>query len=212
MSTTVKSSRKQTVAELPDSPECLGGNLAWLLGQAHYAILSEVSAAFAPLGISSRGYHVLAAALTAEHTQSELAVLVGVDKTTMVVTVDELEAAGLAERRPSETDRRARVIVVTEAGESKVTEGREVIKAIQAAVLGRCRRASARSSSTRSPASSASASPSRSSAHRRCGGAAQVAVAALTKGRAATAARRSSRTAAGGGSSRCIRARSSRTR
>jgi MarR family transcriptional regulator for hemolysin len=135
MSTTVKSLREQKVADLPDCPECLGGNLAWLLGQAHYALLSEVNAAFAPLGISSRGYHVLAAALTAEHTQSELAVLVGVDKTTMVVTVDELEAAGLAERRPSETDRRARVIVVTEAGESKVTEGREVIKAIQAGVL-----------------------------------------------------------------------------
>ena len=135
MSTTVKSSGKQTVAELPDSPECLAGNLAWLLGQAHYALLSEVNAAFAPLEISSRGYHVLAAALTAEHTQSELADLVGLDKTTMVVTVDELEAAGLAERRPSKTDRRARVIVVTEAGKRKVTEGREVIKAIQAGVL-----------------------------------------------------------------------------
>src|SRR3954447_3558593 len=134
MSTTVKSLREQKIAELPDCPECLGGNLAWLLGQAHYALLSEVNAAFAPLGISSRGYHVLAAALTAEHTQSELADLVGLDKTTMVVTVDELEAAGLAERRPSETDRRARVIVVTKAGESKVTEGREVIKAIQPGV------------------------------------------------------------------------------
>ena len=109
MSTTVKSLREQKVAGLPDCPECLGGNLAWLLGQAHYALLSEVNAAFAPLGISSRGYHVLAAALTGEHTQSE--------------------------RRPSETDRRARVIVVTEAGERKVTEGREVIKAIQAGVL-----------------------------------------------------------------------------
>jgi DNA-binding MarR family transcriptional regulator len=135
MNTTVKSRQEQKVAELPDCPECLGGNLAWLLGQAHYALLSEVSAAFAPLGISSRGYHVLAAALTGEHTQSDLAALVGLDKTTMVVTVDELEAAGLAERRPSETDRRARVIVVTEAGEGKVAEGREVIKAIQAGVL-----------------------------------------------------------------------------
>jgi len=133
--TTVKSVQGEKAAELPDCPECLGGNLAWLLGQAHYALLSEVSAAFAPLGISSRGYHVLAAALTGEHTQSELAALVGLDKTTMVVTVDELEAAGFAERRPSETDRRARVIVVTEAGEGKVAEGREVIKGIQDGVL-----------------------------------------------------------------------------
>jgi MarR family transcriptional regulator for hemolysin len=35
---------------------------------------------------------------------------------THVVTVDELEKAGLAERRPSSRDRRARVISVTEAG------------------------------------------------------------------------------------------------
>ena len=135
MGTTVTTLREQKATAPPDCPECLGGNLAWLLGQAHYALLSEVNAAFAPLGLSSRGYHVLAAALTGEHTQSELADLVGLDKTTMVVTVDELEAAGLAERRPSETDRRARVIVVTKAGEEKVTEAREVIKAIQAGVL-----------------------------------------------------------------------------
>lgn len=135
MSTTVKSLPDENGAELADCPECLGGNLAWLLGQAHYGLLSEVNAAFAPLGISSRGYHVLAAALTGERTQSELAELVGVDKTTMVVTLDELEAAGFAKRRPSEKDRRARVIVVTKRGENKVTEGRELIKAIQAAVL-----------------------------------------------------------------------------
>ena len=51
--------------------------------------------------MSSRGYKVLAAAMDGERTQKELADLVGLDKTTMVVTVDELEAAGLAERRPS---------------------------------------------------------------------------------------------------------------
>ena len=52
----------------------------------------------------------------ASSTQIQLAERCALDKTTMVVTVDELETAGLAERRPSPTDRRARIIAVTEAG------------------------------------------------------------------------------------------------
>jgi MarR family transcriptional regulator, transcriptional regulator for hemolysin len=121
--------------ELIESPRCLAGNLGWLLSRAHYALATEVSAAFAPIGVSSRGYHVLAAALTGEYTQTELADMVGLDKTTMVVTVDELEEAGLAERHPSSKDRRARVISVTEAGERKVAEGRKLIERIQKDVL-----------------------------------------------------------------------------
>lgn len=118
-----------------EAPECLASNLKWLLAQAHYALASEVGAALEPLGVSPRGYHVLATAMTGEHTQSELAELIGVDKTTMVVTVDELEEAGLAERRPSPSDRRARVIAVTEAGERKVIEGQEIVDRIQGDVL-----------------------------------------------------------------------------
>ena len=64
-------------------------------------------------------------ARTGEYTQKELAERIGLDKTTMVVTVDELEEKGLAERRPSSTDRRARVISVTKAGERTVARGPE---------------------------------------------------------------------------------------
>jgi DNA-binding MarR family transcriptional regulator len=73
--------------------------------------------------------------LTGEHTQTELADLVGLDKTTMVVTVDELERAGLAKREPSTTDRRARVIAVTKAGERKLKEGQKVVAMVQSDVL-----------------------------------------------------------------------------
>jgi MarR family transcriptional regulator for hemolysin len=116
-------------------PDCLTGDLSWLLSQAHFAFASELRRAFEPLGVSSRGYHVLAAAATGEHTQKELADLVGLDKTTMVVTVDELEEAGLAERRPSPTDRRARVIAVTRAGTRKIAEGQKLVERVQADVL-----------------------------------------------------------------------------
>jgi DNA-binding MarR family transcriptional regulator len=62
--------------------------------------------------------------------------MIGLDKTTMVVTLDELEAAGLAERRPAPADRRARVIAVTEAGERRVREAEEIAARTNEDVLG----------------------------------------------------------------------------
>jgi DNA-binding MarR family transcriptional regulator len=79
---------------------------------------------------------VLVAATTGAHTQIELARMVGLDKTTMVVTVDALEAAGLAERRPSSSDRRARVVSVTKAGERKLREAEAVLDRVREDVLG----------------------------------------------------------------------------
>jgi MarR family transcriptional regulator, transcriptional regulator for hemolysin len=127
-----KSADADSLAECPD---CLSGNLGWLLSQAHFNLVSEIAAAFEPLGVSNRGYNVLATARAGEFTQKELAEQIGLDKTTMVVTVDELEKAGLAERRPSSTDRRARVISVTKAGERKVQQGQEIVDRIQNDVL-----------------------------------------------------------------------------
>ena len=118
-----------------ECPTCLSSDLAWLLAQAHYTLANEVTAAIEPLGISMREFQVLKAAVTGEYTQKDLADLVGLDKTTMVATIDELEEAGLAARRPSDTDRRARVIAVTAAGKRKVAQGRDVVERVQHDVL-----------------------------------------------------------------------------
>jgi DNA-binding MarR family transcriptional regulator len=128
-------SRADLLSETDDS-RCFAGNLAWLLYRAHWALGAELTAALEPLGVSARGYHVLAAALSGAHTQTELADLVGLDKTTMVVTVDELERLGWAERQLSPDDRRARIIAVTAAGERKLAEADEVKERVQAEVLG----------------------------------------------------------------------------
>ncbi|TMM04773.1 MAG: winged helix-turn-helix transcriptional regulator [Actinobacteria bacterium] len=122
-----------------DCPACLLGNLNWLLAQAHYSLATELAGAFEPLGISPRGHAVLAAAMTGAHTQKELAELVGLDKTTMVVTLDELEEAGLAQRVPSPADRRARVVEVTKAGARKVAAADKVSMEVQADVLASLR-------------------------------------------------------------------------
>ncbi len=85
--------------------------------------------------MSPRAHSVLATAMTGEYTQGEVARAVGLDKTTMVVTLDELEAAGLAERRPSPGDRRVRVIAVTPAGRRKVREAEAIMDRVREDVL-----------------------------------------------------------------------------
>jgi MarR family transcriptional regulator, transcriptional regulator for hemolysin len=123
-------------SEEGEQERCFAGNLAWLLYRAHWALAAELAAALAPLELSARGYHVLRAASSGAHTQTELAEMVGLDKTTMVVAVDELEQAGLAERHPVPEDRRARIIAVTAAGKRKMAEADKVKERVQAEVLG----------------------------------------------------------------------------
>jgi MarR family transcriptional regulator, transcriptional regulator for hemolysin len=115
--------------------EPLAANLGWLLGRASHVLKTELTAALESLGLSPRAHHVLKTAMQGEYTQRELAGIVGLDKTTMVVTLDELEAAGLAERRPLPNDRRARVIAVTQAGAGKLREAEAIGDAIRDDVL-----------------------------------------------------------------------------
>jgi MarR family transcriptional regulator, transcriptional regulator for hemolysin len=101
-------------------------DLSYLLAHASHVLATQMAAAMAEIGLTPRGYCVLFHALQAERTQIELAEISDLDKTTMVVTVDDLERAGLAERRPSSADRRARIIAVTPAGERAVAQGTAV--------------------------------------------------------------------------------------
>jgi MarR family transcriptional regulator, transcriptional regulator for hemolysin len=117
------------------TPTPLASDLCWLLSRASHGLTTELTAALEEVEISPRAHMVLMTALSGEYTQTEIARMVGLDKTTMVVTVDELEASGLAERRPSRTDRRARVIVVTDAGRMKVREADAVLDRVRDDVL-----------------------------------------------------------------------------
>jgi MarR family transcriptional regulator for hemolysin len=102
-------------------------DLGFLFNHAGHVVNSELSAKLAELGTTPREICVLGKALGAELTQSRLGELAALDKTTMVVTMDALERAGLAERRPSTTDRRARIVAVTPAGEKLLAAGQQVV-------------------------------------------------------------------------------------
>jgi MarR family transcriptional regulator, transcriptional regulator for hemolysin len=110
-------------------------DLGFLLAQASHVLGTQLAAGLAETGVSPRHYCVMSHAMQGEFTQIRLAELCGLDKTTMVITIDELERGGFAERRPCSTDRRARIIVVTPAGEQKVADARTVVAGIYDDIL-----------------------------------------------------------------------------
>jgi MarR family transcriptional regulator for hemolysin len=59
--------------------------------------------------------------------QQELGSAMGIDRSTMVSLIDQLESAGLAKRRPSATDRRARQIAITPKGRRLLQRARAMI-------------------------------------------------------------------------------------
>ena len=69
-------------------------------------------------------------------TQRELGSAMGIDPSTMVSLLDELEAAGLAKRRPHPTDRRARQVVITSKGRRLLEQGRLMALQVEDEVLG----------------------------------------------------------------------------
>jgi MarR family transcriptional regulator for hemolysin len=109
------------------APARTSPDLSFLLDHTSHVLRTRMTAALAEIGLTTRMHCVLVHALEEERTQIQLAELGDMDKTTMVVTVDALEKAGLAERRPSSTDRRARIIAVTPEGASLAHRSQQIV-------------------------------------------------------------------------------------
>lgn len=110
-------------------------DLSFLLDHTSHVLRSRMAAALGEIGLTPRMHCVLVHALEEERTQIQLAEIGDMDKTTMVVTVDALEKAGLAERRPSSTDRRARIIAVTDAGAAVAVRSQGIVDRVHADAL-----------------------------------------------------------------------------
>jgi DNA-binding MarR family transcriptional regulator len=68
--------------------------------------------------------------------QQEIASSMGIDPSTMVSLIDDLERAGLAERRPHPSDRRAREVAITAKGRRTLERGRRMAMQVEDEVLG----------------------------------------------------------------------------
>jgi DNA-binding MarR family transcriptional regulator len=121
-------------------PRPLAEHMGWLMSRASHAIGAALMESLAPLGLNLRDYTVLIAAERAAiegvpQTQLALAQSGRLDKSTMVVAVDALEEEGLVERRPDPKDRRARIVVPTDAGRELLARAEGVVLGVEDDVL-----------------------------------------------------------------------------
>jgi DNA-binding MarR family transcriptional regulator len=105
------------------TPVSVEAELGWALSTITRSYLRVAGEALVGVPGGPRGYQVLAALGRGEPgTQVALARHLGVDRTMMTYLLDDLEDAGLVERRPDPTDRRARRVTLTQHGQSRLGE------------------------------------------------------------------------------------------
>jgi DNA-binding MarR family transcriptional regulator len=101
----------------------LTDDVGFLLSRASGLVVRASNASLAGHGLRVRSYSVLLLAADSDEgvSQRELADVLGLDPSQVVLLVDELAAAGLVERRPSPADRRTKLVVATDAGRAART-------------------------------------------------------------------------------------------
>jgi DNA-binding MarR family transcriptional regulator len=120
------------------APESVESDLGWALGTVMRNYLRAVDEVVADVPGGPRGYQVLAACgREGPRTQLALARQLGVDRTVMTYLLDDLQNAGLVERRPDPADRRARRIELTTAGNARLCELAGLLRAAEDRLLER---------------------------------------------------------------------------
>jgi DNA-binding MarR family transcriptional regulator len=101
-----------------DLPETLSARTAYLLGRAADEVKALGESDLAPLEITPREYSVLA--VLAEHSplsQTRVAEILGLDRTTILKVAASLEQHGLVVRARDDSDRRAYAMALTATGD-----------------------------------------------------------------------------------------------
>jgi len=108
----------------------------FILHRAEMVIFRDYKAATASTGLTQAQFAVLEiVSCNTNVMQVELAVQLAMDKATMMVMVDRLEAGGLLRRRASKIDRRRQELVITPKGEGLLIETRRLALAHEAALF-----------------------------------------------------------------------------
>ncbi|MET7338215.1 MarR family winged helix-turn-helix transcriptional regulator [Nonomuraea sp. NPDC005650] len=111
-------------------------DLHWVFARLKQGLATAETAVVREHGMTLWGYTVLMAIVDAPaRTQLALAQAVSVDKSKLVLILDELESTGLVRRRPDPADRRARIIEVTPEGSHTLKAARGDIEAIENQLL-----------------------------------------------------------------------------
>ncbi len=109
------------------------GQLFFRLWRASHTRIAE---ALASVGLTPALFGVLNVLRARDGAiQQEIASSMGIDPSTMVSLIDDLERAGLAERRPHPTDRRARAVAITPKGRRLLDRARRMATEVDSEVL-----------------------------------------------------------------------------
>lgn len=120
----------------PGTHRALLKHTGFLLARMGHVAARQFSERIAELGLTTRMWGALNV-LDAEGatTQQFLGKCTGIDPSSMVATIDDLEARGLVERHPHPSDRRAHALHLTEQGRDVLTRGRRLARAAQEDLL-----------------------------------------------------------------------------
>ena len=116
-------SLEATRAKSAPLPPSLSVWTGYLLGRAAQQCRSYFDALAEPLGIHGRHFSVLAVLGEGRPmAQVEMSERLGIDRNTMVLLLDDLEARRLVTRRRDPRDRRAHLVSLTDAGRDVLAE------------------------------------------------------------------------------------------
>ncbi|MFD5201898.1 MarR family winged helix-turn-helix transcriptional regulator [Streptomyces sp. NPDC058375] len=114
----------------------LDTDLGWAIRMVSSAFRNVATESVADLPGGARAYLVLVALAGGEPpSQLALAKEVSLDRTVMTYLLDDLEAHGLVTRRPDPRDRRARQVLITDTGRTRLIEVRRSLAAAEARLL-----------------------------------------------------------------------------
>jgi DNA-binding MarR family transcriptional regulator len=136
-------SEMASVDSIPDSvtppglPKGVGDRLALLIHKLGNEVMVRADEPLRAMGLTGRQYVALAVLdADAPSSQAELAALLGLLPAQVVPVLDELEEAGLAERRRSPEDRRRFVVRLTSKGRRLLARGDALAASIEDDLLG----------------------------------------------------------------------------
>ncbi len=133
--------RQQTEAAVPptealDGQFVLAERLGYLLGQAHLTHRRLAEAELADLDLLGKEFGALAVLVAhGDLSQQRLGQLLGIDRTTMVALVDNLERKQLAKRHAQPADRRAYAVRATPHGREVLTRAEGAIQRAESLFL-----------------------------------------------------------------------------
>ena len=120
----------------PPVPEALTRYTGFLLSRMGTIAQKRFSSRLEALDLTPRMWGTLnILEADAPVTQGGLCKRTGMDPSSMVATIDDLEQKGLVERRAHPSDRRAYALHVTDAGRETLSRGREVVQEVQDELL-----------------------------------------------------------------------------